>query len=154
MQLVAKSTGQVLPMPCLFCNSLFNDRTVKLLLTLKEPNHGSCVWTATTSGLNYVIIPQDLIKSCDPHLYLWQDQYTLYTGPAHCGVEVYGMCCCFGGKKVFLYLEKSTERKQSKSKLLSLNVIPLNVIFVQNSSDFPFIVFAKSTPFWNTIKDK
>lgn len=54
----------------------------------------------------------------------------------------------------FFYLEKSTERKQSKSKLLSLNVIPLNVIFVQNSSDFPFIVFAKSTPFWNTIKDK
>lgn len=66
------------------------------------------------------------------------------------------MACAvvLGEKKVFLYLEKSTERKQSKSKLLSLNVIPLNVIFVQNSSDFPFIVFAKSTPFWNTIKDK
>lgn len=66
------------------------------------------------------------------------------------------MACAvvLGGKNVFLYLEKSTERKQSKSKLLSLNVIPLNVIFVQNSSDFPFIVFAKGMPFWNTIKDK
>lgn len=64
------------------------------------------------------------------------------------------MLLFWGEKNVFLYLEKSTERKQSKSKLLSLNVIPLNVIFVQNSSDFPFIVFAKSMPFWNTIKDK
>lgn len=142
-------------MPCLFCNSLFNDRTVKLLLTLKEPNHGSCVWTATTSGLNYVIIPQDLIKSCDPHLYLWQDQYTLVH--LSCSLWCRGVwhVLLFWGKKMFFfYLEKSTERKQSKSKLLSLNVIPLNVIFVQNSSDFPFIVFAKSMPFWNTIKDK
>lgn len=64
------------------------------------------------------------------------------------------MLLFWGKKNVFLYLEKSTERKQSKSKLLSLNVIPLNVIFVQNSSNFPFIVFAKSMPFWNTIKDK
>lgn len=60
----------------------------------------------------------------------------------------------FGEKNVSLHLEKSTERKQSKSKLQSLNVIPLNVIFVQNSSDFPFIVFANSAPFWNTIEDK
>lgn len=108
VQLVAKSTDQVSPMPCLFFNSSFNDRTVKLLLTLKEPNHGSSVWTANTSGLTYVIIPQDLIKSCKPHLYPWQNQYTLHTCPAHCGAghmpytERCMACAVVCGKKMFL----------------------------------------------------